>query len=114
MIVYIPAHFEEEDYRPSWTGNYTYPTVTIRGIFDTSRKAEESIKNWAYQDEYIILIREIEEDEENNIKSFDIYYDNHCLEISCHNLGDYSLNEIVDEGFSAVCDSNNLLGFVDY
>lgn len=43
-IYYIPAVRDNEDYTPSWTGNYTYPTISIRGIFDSEEKAKESIK----------------------------------------------------------------------
>ena len=38
MTFYIPASFNDADYAPSWTGNRTYPTVTIRGIFDSMEK----------------------------------------------------------------------------
>ena len=39
MYVYVPATFDSHDYRPSWTGNEYYATVTIRGIFDSIEKA---------------------------------------------------------------------------
>ena len=45
MIFYTPATFDDRDWRPSWTGNYEYPTVTIRGIFDSLEKANEALNS---------------------------------------------------------------------
>ena len=73
MLVYVPASFEEEDYRPSWTGNNTYPTVTIRGIFESYELAEAAASNWDI-DDYTILECYCGEDDEE-YSSFDIDYE---------------------------------------
>jgi hypothetical protein len=112
MIIYAPAHFEERDYRPSWIGNNWYPTATIRGIFDSEEKAIEALKDWEYMEDYDMLIRDIEEEEE--ITSFDIDYDDGYLYIWSCVSGDYNLNEIVDESYSAVYDPEHLIGVSDY
>lgn len=69
MMYYIPAIRDDEDYGPSWTGNYSYPTISIRGIFDSREKAEESIHNWRYENssdiEIIKYWFEADEAEEN-------------------------------------------------
>lgn len=30
MYIYMPVSLDPRDYRPSWTGNNTYATATIR------------------------------------------------------------------------------------
>lgn len=114
MIVYVPTYFDECNYEPSWTGNHYYPTVTIRGIFDSLDKAEKAIEDWIYKEECAILIREIDEEEENEIKGFDLDYSNHVLEIIVNNYCTYKLNEIITESWSAVYDEEGLLGVSDY
>jgi hypothetical protein len=109
MFIYVPAHFEKHDYRPSWTGNNWYPTVTIRGIFDSEEKAIKAIGNWQYKDDYSMESREIEGDAE----SFDIVYDGY-LTIWESDDGEYNLNKTVDEDFSAVYDKHGWLGVSDY
>lgn len=113
MTFYIPASFEDQDSRPSWTGNYTYPTVTIRGIFDSREKAEKSIEDWQCSDECGILERYVDDDIiatkfgiDYRDKYFDIYVD--------EDYGEYNLNEIVDEDYSAVYDEEQNLGVYDY
>ena len=54
MLVYVPAAFDDDDYGPSWTGNDTYPTVTIRGIFESYELAEAAAQNWKVDDYEII------------------------------------------------------------
>lgn len=118
MTVYIPASYEDEDYRPSWTGNSTYPTVTIRGIFDSYEKAEHSIKGWACKDDYVIEERYFEDDdgEELYFDSFDIDYDDKYLYVWGKENGNgyYKLNEVTDEDYSAVYDEHGQLGVTDY
>lgn len=109
MIIYVPAHYEERDYRPSWTGNNWYPTVTIRGIFDSEEKAKKAVDNWQYKDDYRMEIREIEETAE----SFNIDYDSY-LTIWESDSGDYDLNKVADEDYSAVYDEHDWLGVSDY
>ena len=110
MTVYIPASFCEEDYRPSWTGNYTYSTVTIRGIFDSLEKAEQAIENWNCVDDCTILEREV--CDESSL--FDISLDEDSFTVWTAEHGDYGLNEIVDEEYSAVYDANGDLGVNDW
>lgn len=43
-IYCIPAVRDNEDYTPSWTGNYTYPTISIRGIFDSEEKQKKVLR----------------------------------------------------------------------
>ena len=127
MIVYIPAVFEDEDYEPSWTGNYTYPTVTIRGIFDSEEKATKAIEGWNYADSCQILTREFYEEDENGneiisekwlddngVMCFDIDYDDYYLSVYPWMHGSYMLNEIVDDRWSAVYDPDHHLGFDDF
>lgn len=110
MTVYIPTSFCEEDYTPSWTGNYTYPTVTIRGIFDSLKKAEQSIDRWNCADDYDILEREVDDE----ATSFDISLDEDYLSVWNSERGEYGLNEIVDEEYSAVYDADGDLGVNDW
>ena len=113
MIFYIPASFDDEDYRPSWTGNYTYPTITIRGIFDSREKAEKSIEDWRCSYDCEILERYIDDD--IVATRFDIDYQNKDFDIYVDkNYGKYRLNEIVDEDYSAVYDEEQMLGVYDY
>lgn len=113
MLVYIPATFEDEDYRPSWTGNYTYKTVTIRGIFESYELAEAAASNWDI-DNYTILERYCGEDDES-YSSFDIDYLYGRFEVwGDSESGYYNLNEIVDEEWSAVYDEEQTLGVTDY
>jgi hypothetical protein len=110
MTVYIPASFCEEDYRPSWTGNYTYSTVTIRGIFDSLEKAEQAIENWSCADDCTILEREVSDES----SSFDISLDEDSFTVWTAERGYYGLNEIVDEEYSAIYDENQDLGVNDW
>jgi len=112
MLVYIPASFEDEDYRPSWTGNNTYPTVTIRGIFESYELAEAAASNWDI-DDYTILERYCGEDDEE-YNSFDIDYEDGSFGVWGVENGYYTLNEIVDEEWSAVWDEDRALGVTDY
>lgn len=109
MFIYVPTHYESRDYRPSWTGNNWYPTATIRGIFDSEEKAIKAVDNWQYEDDYDMEIREVED----NAESFDIDYDSY-LSIWGSDCGDYDLNIVVDEDFSAVYDKYGWLGVSDY
>lgn len=110
MKVYIPASFCEEDYTPSWTGNYAYPTVTIRGIFESSEKAERSIKNWNRASDCMILVREVDD----GSLSFNIDLEEDYLSVQAIKHGEYGLNKIVDEEYSAVYDENGDLGVNDW
>lgn len=109
---YIPAVREDEDYAPSWTGNYTYPTISIRGIFDSREKAEESIKGWRYEnsDDIEIIERWLDMDEEPT--AFDIDYTDKYLTLK--EGYDYKVNECYDEEYSALWDEDNYLGVYDY
>lgn len=116
MIVYAPATFDDDDYRPSWTGNDTYPTVTIRGIFESYELAEAAAQNWEV-DDYIITEHRVgrcEDDEDTVYENFDIDYEGKSLDVWAHDSGYYKLNEIVDEEWSAVWDENGALGVTDY
>lgn len=110
MFIYIPTHYEDDDVRPSWTGNNTYPTLAIRGIFDSEEKAIKAVKNWQYEDDYDIEVKEIEDE---NAECFCIDYDGY-LSVWSSNYGEYDLNEVVDEDFSAVYDEFGQLGVSDY
>lgn len=118
MTLYIPASFCDEDYRPSWTGNNSYPTATIRGIFSTEEKAKEAIKGWDCEDDCEILERWFEEFNEYGEKilddSFDIDYDDGYLYIWSAKHGYYELDKVVDEPYSAVYDENGDLGVTDW
>ena len=111
MIIYIPASFCDEDYTPSWTGNNAYPTVTIRGIFDSEELAMKAIKNWHCEDDCNILVREIESE---NAERFRIDYEDGCFSVWEDKYGEYGLNEVVDEEYSAVWDEFQQLGVTDY
>lgn len=111
MIIYIPASFCDEDYAPSWTGNNTYPTVTIRGIFDSEKLAIEAIEGWRYEDDCNILVREIENE---NAACFCIDYEDAYFSVYEDKYGEYGLNEVVDEEYSAVWDEFRRLGITDY
>lgn len=116
MTFYIPASFDDDDYAPSWTGNQSYPTVTIRGIFDTMEKATQALKGWNFADTCEILERDINDDNlpDNPVFSID-YYGNHGLAIWWSDkYGRYELNEIVNEEYSAVYDENGDLGVTDW
>ena len=110
MTVYIPASFCEDDFRPSWTGNYTYSTVTIRGIFDSLEKANQAIKNWNCADDCTILEREVNDES----SSFDISLDEDSFTVWATEHGEYGLNEIVDEEYSAIYDEDGDLGVNDW
>ena len=114
MLYYVPATFEENDYRPSWTGNSCYSTVTIRGIFDTYEKAEDAAKNWDCDNYCTINTFDIEEEDDEEEATFDFDYDGGHLCIWKENCGYYKLNEIVDEDYSAVYDEYGQLGVTDY
>ena len=111
MKIYIPAYFCDEDYSPSWTGNYSYQTVTIRGIFDSKELAINSIQDWCCKDDCEILEKEIEDE---NAKCFSLDYDNAYLSVFVDEYGYYNLNEIVNEEYSEVWDEFNSLGVTDY
>lgn len=120
-IYYIPAVRDNEDYTPSWTGNYTYPTISIRGIFDSEEKAKESIKGWRYEDsdDIVIITYYFEPNEEDNSqeepKAFNINYDYKELTLEPDNeYGDYKINEVVNEEYSAVWDEDGALGVTDW
>ena len=113
MLVYIPATFEDEDYRPSWTGNNTYPTATIRGIFESYELAEAAAANWETDYNINILECYCGKDDEN-YNSFDIEYEDGSLGVWGTKHGYYTLNEIVDEEWSAVWDEDRALGVTDY
>ena len=116
MTVYIPATFDDNDWRPSWTGNYGYPTVTIRGIFDSLEKANEAISNWEYRNDYEILEREVNNIPENYEGKilFAIDYYEAYLDIDFTEYGCYELNKVVDEDYSALWDERGYLGVEDY
>lgn len=113
-VYFVPASFEDEDYRPSWTGNNSYPTVTIRGIFDTYEKALKAVHGWECEDTCEILERYCGDDDEI-VEYFDIDYQDMELgvwkgdEHSC-----YKLNKIVNEDWSAVYDEEGALGVTDW
>lgn len=113
MDYFIPASFEDYDYRPSWTGNNYYPTVTIRGIFDTLEKAKEAIKGWDCENDCVILERWLDDDD---AEYFDIDYEDKYFSLQKGNKNDsyYQLNKIVDELYSAVYDEDHALGVTDY
>ena len=111
MKIYIPAYFCDEDYSPSWTGNYAYQTVTIRGIFDIKELAINAIQDWCYKDYCEILEQEIEDE---NAECVSLDYDNACLSVYVDKYGGYNLNEIVNEEYSVVWDEFNSLGVTDY
>lgn len=120
-IYYIPAVRNDEDYEPSWTGNNAYPTISIRGIFDSEEKAKENIKGWRYEnsDDIEIIEYYFEPDEEDNsqeeTKAFNINYDYKELTLIPDNEhGYYEINEIVDESYSEVWDEDGALGVTDY
>jgi hypothetical protein len=113
MLVYIPATFEDEDYGPSWTGNNSYPTVTIRGIFESYELAEAAAANWK-TDNYITIIECYCGEDDVTYNSFDIDYEGGSLGVWGAALGYYELNEIVDEEWSAVWDKDRALGVTDY
>ena len=119
MVYYIPAVRDDENYAPSWTGNYSYPTISIRGIFDSREKAEESIHNWRYENSSDIEIIEeywFEEDEEDEAEekptAFNIDYSYGDLTLYEGNY--YKVNECYNEEYSALWDANRTLGFCDY
>ena len=112
MIVYVPATFDDHDYNPSWTGNNAYPTITIRGIFDSYKLAEAAAKDWNV-DSYIILEKYCGDDDQF-YEAFDIDYENHELAVWGVTCGRYTLNEVVEEIYSAVWDENRALGVTDW
>lgn len=117
MTVYIPTSYDDYDYRPSWTGNCTYPTVTIRGIFDSEEKAIAAVKGWHCEDDCRIETRYFEDDdgEELFFDCFDIDFEGGYLYVwGKEEYGEYELNEIVDEEYSAVWDEKGQLGVTDY
>lgn len=112
MILYIPASYNEADYTPSWTGNYAYPTVTIRGIFDSEEKALSAVRGWNKADDYVMETfygHKIE-------KSYRIDYEDKILRVIGLNdkSGDYQINTIVDEPYSEVYDEDGDLGVFDW
>jgi hypothetical protein len=116
MTFYIPASFDDANYAPSWTGNYTYPTVTIRGIFNSMEKATRALEGWNFADTCNILERNIDDDNlpDNPVFSIDYYGDYGLAIWWSDKYGSYGLNEIVDEAYSAVYDKNGDLGVTDY
>lgn len=114
MTFYIPAYFDDDNWAPSWTGNYTYPTVTIRGIFDSMEKATQALEGWNFADTCNILERELDDDNLPDDPAFDIDYDDYGFTFWPDEHGCYELNEIVDEEYSAVYDKNGDLGVTDY
>lgn len=118
MYVYIPSHYVKKNYAPSWTGNFYYPTMAIRGIFDSLEKATKSIENWRYKYDYEILERWIDTENINNVEklTFDIQLEEDYLYVNIvsNDNGDYVINELVDEDYSVYYDENNYLGVIDY
>lgn len=130
MVFYVPTHFEKDDYAPSWTGNYKYDTISIRGIFDSMEKAEAEAnnKNWRYNNNYTILTFSIEDEEEDDEEeddeeeedekeesiNFNIDYSDKTPFLSIEINGKYSLNNVIDEAYSAVYDPKQNLGVTDY
>ena len=116
MLVYVPATFDDDDYRPSWTGNDTYPTVTIRGVFESYELAEAAAANWEV-DDYIIQEHSTsfyDDEDDERYEFFDIDYEDKSLSVYASSNGYYRLNEIVDEEWSAVWDEDRALGVTDY
>lgn len=117
MTVYVPVSYTEDDYRPSWTGNYTHSTATIRGIFDSMEKAEASIEGWDCADDYHVETFHLtgEDEEELFYSRFYIDYDDHYLYVfGDDKWGIYALNEIVDEEYSTVYVEEGDLGVTDW
>ena len=115
MTFYIPASFDDANYAPSWTGNQSYPTVTIRGIFDTMEKATRALEGWDFADSCNILERELDDDNLPDDLAFSIDYDgDYGLTIWPDEHGYYELNKIVNEEYSAVYDENGDLGVTDW
>lgn len=128
MVLYIPYVTDDDDYTPSWTGNVSYPTITIRGIFTTEEKAKASISGWRYEndnynimsyyidDEYIEeYFSDREDDEIKEIKSLDIDYEGKNLTVFIDNhYGNYDIDKAYDEDYSAVYDEHGYLGVTDY
>lgn len=120
MVFYVPTHFEKDDYAPSWTGNYKYDTISIRGIFDSMEKAEAEAnnKNWRYNNNYTILTFSTEDEEEDGEEgepiNFNIDYSDKTPFLSIEINGKYSLNNVTDEAYSAVYDPEQSLGVTDY
>lgn len=113
--LYIPYMRDDEDYSPSFTGNETYPTVAIRGVFDSYEKALDALKGWRYEDCYDGIEEcTISIEEGKEIETFDINYDNCELDIYLSEYGGYVLNESYDEEYSAVYDEEHLLGVYDW
>lgn len=120
MYIYMPVSFDPRDYRPSWTGNYTYATATIRGFFSTQEKAEAAIRGWDCENDCDIrqLYFDSEYVDDFSPQSFDIslkgtYY----VEVVPYEdptEGDYKIDEIVNEPYSAVYDPDCALGVTDY
>lgn len=117
MTIYVPASYDGNDYRPSWTGNNSYPTVTIRGIFDSMEKAKAATEGWACADDYTIetfYLYDEDEGKELYYSKFSIDYDGSLYVFGDNKWGAYELNEIVDEPYSAVYDIEGALGVTDY
>lgn len=112
MMYYIPAVRDDNNYAPSWTGNYSYPTISIRGIFDSREKAEESIHNWQYENSDDIEIIEYWFESDEIPDAFDIYYS--YKNLTLEKGYDYKVNECYDEEYSELWDANHTLGFCDY
>ena len=118
MTFYTPATFDDRDWRPSWTGNYEYPTVTIRGIFDTLEKANEALNSWGCQNDCEIIEHYFEDYPEDYPEGkdirFSIDYQDAYLTIYFDEHGSYGLNEVIDEEYSACWDEHGYLGVEDY
>ena len=128
MVFYIPYVTDEHDYSPSRTGNTAYPTITIRGIFTSKDLAYASITDWKYEYyDYDIMeyyiddecieehFSDCEDDEEKEIKAFDIDYEEKELTLFINNEhGYYEIDKTYNEDYSAAYDEHGYLGVTDY
>lgn len=71
----------------------------------------KAIKDWCCKDDCNILVKEIENE---NAECFCIDYEDAYLSVWEDKHGEYKLNEIVDEEYSAVWDEFQQIGVTDY
>ena len=117
MTVYVPTYYESDSTAPSWTGNYNYPIVAIRGVFSSKEEAKKSIRGWRYENQYFEMeVFEFDErcEKDSSLTTFFLDFDGWEMSILPDKYGKYALDEIVNEEYSAYYDEYERLGNEDF
>lgn len=112
---YLVCEINDNDYTPSWTGNFTYTTAKIKGIFSNLQKAEQALQLWTNCEHPIIKKFNIWVQENTQKLIFDIYFDlNGEICLYTNDIG-YILDKIYEPKEYDICyDPEHFLGNDDF